>query len=115
MSYSAHSLRRGSLAWWFTRLPAAVVLAGCLGAAIAGAVLVEGFLNYRRTAHHPPSPPVTTKPATYMPTEGWSVDKVSVGTQAADFCLPRLSDGQAVRLSDHRGHRPVVLVFSSFT
>ena len=39
----------------------------------------------------------------------------SLGQQAPDFTLPR-EDGQGeINLADFRGHRPVVLVFGSFT
>jgi hypothetical protein len=33
---------------------------------------------------------------------------------APDFCLPSLDEDRSIRLSDFRGHKPVVLVFSSF-
>ncbi|MHB1424125.1 MAG: peroxiredoxin family protein [Gemmataceae bacterium] len=35
-------------------------------------------------------------------------------TQAPDFSLPSL-EGRSVRLSDFRGHKPVVLLFGSFS
>jgi hypothetical protein len=35
--------------------------------------------------------------------------------EAPDFSLPSLQDGRTVRLSDYRGHKPVVLVFGSFS
>jgi hypothetical protein len=35
-------------------------------------------------------------------------------TEAPDFCLPSLG-GSSVRLSDFRGHKPVVLLFGSFS
>jgi hypothetical protein len=38
------------------------------------------------------------------------------GMLAPDFTLPRHGDGgDRVTLSSHRGHRPVVLVFGSYT
>jgi hypothetical protein len=39
------------------------------------------------------------------------------GAQAPDFTLPRHGDsrGDRVTLSSYRGHRPVVLVFGSYT
>lgn len=39
------------------------------------------------------------------------------GSLAPDFTLPRYGDGgrDRVTLSAHRGHRPVVLVFGSYT
>lgn len=39
----------------------------------------------------------------------------SVGAMAPDFVLPRSSGAGTVRLSDHRGRKPVVLIFGSFT
>jgi hypothetical protein len=38
-----------------------------------------------------------------------------VGTLAPDFSLPRLEDGEPVRLSDFRDRKPVCLILSSFT
>lgn len=38
-----------------------------------------------------------------------------VGELAPDFTLPTLDGHQTVTLSQHRGDRPVVLVFGSFT
>lgn len=39
----------------------------------------------------------------------------AVGTEAPDFELPRLGSGQPVRLSSFRNHKPVALIFGSFT
>jgi hypothetical protein len=38
-----------------------------------------------------------------------------VGEQAPDFTLPKQDRSGAVTLSTHRGSRPVVLVFGSYT
>ena len=38
-----------------------------------------------------------------------------VGDEAPDFSLPTLDGKQTVKLSQHQGDRPVVLVFGSFT
>jgi peroxiredoxin len=38
-----------------------------------------------------------------------------VGEQAPDFELADTCGEQLVRLSDFRGHKPVVLIFGSFT
>jgi hypothetical protein len=40
---------------------------------------------------------------------------LSVGQEAPDFTLPRQDRRGAVTLSTHRGERPVVLVFGSYT
>ena len=40
---------------------------------------------------------------------------LEVGEQAPDFTLPTVDRSQQVTLSEHRGERPVVLVFGSFT
>ena len=40
---------------------------------------------------------------------------VPEGEPAPDFELPRLGDGQLVRLSSFRGDRPVALIFGSYT
>ena len=37
------------------------------------------------------------------------------GRPAPDFTLPRFDSKEQVTLSSHRGHRPVVLVFGSYT
>lgn len=38
-----------------------------------------------------------------------------VGDEAPDFELPTLNGKQTVRLAKHKGEKPVVLVFGSFT
>jgi hypothetical protein len=40
---------------------------------------------------------------------------LSIGSLAPDFSLPRLEDGEPIRLSDFRGRKPVCLILSSFT
>ncbi len=40
---------------------------------------------------------------------------LAVGQEAPDFTLPRHKGSGAVTLSSHRGVRPVVLVFGSYT
>ena len=40
---------------------------------------------------------------------------LEVGEQAPDFTLPTIDRSQHVTLSEHRGERPVVLVFGSYT
>ena len=40
---------------------------------------------------------------------------LAVGQEAPDFTLPRQNRSGAVTLSSHRGSRPVVLVFGSYT
>ncbi len=40
---------------------------------------------------------------------------LAVGEEAPDFTLPRQDRSGAVTLSAHRGSRPVVLVFGSYT
>ena len=40
---------------------------------------------------------------------------IELGTSAADFTLPRVQDGQAVRFADLHAGKPVVLLLSSFT
>jgi len=39
----------------------------------------------------------------------------AVGSSAPDFELPKLGGGQKIRLSDFRGHKPVALIFGSYT
>ena len=43
------------------------------------------------------------------------VDTVHVGDVAPDFKLKTLDGGQTVHLRVHRGQRPVVLIFGSYT
>jgi hypothetical protein len=38
-----------------------------------------------------------------------------VGTEAPDFTLPRLGSDEWVRLASFRHHKPVALIFGSFT
>ena len=40
---------------------------------------------------------------------------LTVGDHAPDFTLGSYDHGRRVTLSSHRGHRPVVLVFGSYT
>jgi hypothetical protein len=40
---------------------------------------------------------------------------LQVGDVAPDFTLPRENHEGTVTLSEHRGHRPVVLIFGSYT
>ena len=39
----------------------------------------------------------------------------AVGAEAPDFALPRLGSDECVRLSSFRNHKPVALIFGSFT
>ena len=39
----------------------------------------------------------------------------AVGSVAPDFMLPRLGSDEQVRLSSFRGHKPVALIFGSYT
>ena len=39
----------------------------------------------------------------------------AVGADAPDFDLPRLGSADRVRLSQFRGHKPVALIFGSYT
>jgi len=39
----------------------------------------------------------------------------AVGTDAPDFVLPKLGDNESVQLSAFRGHKPVALIFGSYT
>lgn len=41
-------------------------------------------------------------------------DNIREMMMAPDFALPALDEDRTVRLSDYRGHKPVVLVFGSF-
>lgn len=44
-----------------------------------------------------------------------NADFLRVGSLAPDFSLPRLGDGQTIRLGDVLGRKPVCLVLSSFS
>ena len=56
---------------------------------------------------------------TLMPAETlWRIaraGRLRVGDPAPDFSLPTLHQTDQVRLSSHRGLRPVLLVFGSYT
>jgi len=39
----------------------------------------------------------------------------AVGADAPDFVLPKLGDNESVQLSAFRGHKPVALIFGSYT
>lgn len=41
-------------------------------------------------------------------------DNIRKNMMAPDFCLPTLDEHRTVRLSDFRGHKPVVLIFGNF-
>lgn len=41
-------------------------------------------------------------------------DNIRENMMAPDFCLPSLDEDRTVRLSDFRGHKPVVLIFGNF-
>jgi hypothetical protein len=41
--------------------------------------------------------------------------RVGVGDEAPDFSLPTVDRSTTITLSSFRGHRPVVLVFGSYT
>ncbi|HTU90186.1 MAG TPA: hypothetical protein VMF69_08945 [Gemmataceae bacterium] len=41
-------------------------------------------------------------------------DNIRKNMMAPDFCLPSLDGDRNVRLSDFRGHKPVVLIFGNF-
>jgi hypothetical protein len=41
-------------------------------------------------------------------------DNVHVSMMAPDFSLPSLDEDRTIRLSDFRGHKPVVLIFGNF-
>jgi hypothetical protein len=42
-------------------------------------------------------------------------DNIRVSMMAPDFSLPSLDEDRTIRLSDFRGHKPVVLIFGNFT
>lgn len=76
----------------------------------------------------PPSPPPPSKgPPPGMPTPtvllfgllggeiGSAFEGPSVGRMAPDFDLPTQDGSRHVRLSEYRGHKPVVLIFGNFT
>lgn len=43
-----------------------------------------------------------------------SVNNIQVSMVAPDFRLPSLDEDRTIRLSDFRGHKPVVLIFGNF-
>ncbi len=43
-----------------------------------------------------------------------SDDNIEESMIAPDFSLPALDENRSIRLSDYRGHKPVVLIFGSF-
>jgi peroxiredoxin len=50
-----------------------------------------------------------------MGTPEWHALRLPAGSPAPDFNLLGVEDEYRVRLSSFRGHRPVVLIFGSFT
>lgn len=46
---------------------------------------------------------------------GLSLVNLPADSPAPDFTLPSLDDGRMIRLGDFRGHKPVLLILSSFT
>jgi hypothetical protein len=84
--------------------------------ACAGALLTATLLP-TRPAGDAATPPPPVSPALDRQVYNDLLDptKLPVGCQARDFALPEITSGQTVRLSDFRGHKPVVLIFGSTT
>ena len=70
--------------------------------------------RFGQIMRHLPMPALMIVPFETM----WNVARggqVLVGDLAPDFTLPRTDHSTDVTLSSFRGHRPVVLVFGSYT
>ena len=93
---------------------AAAVLYALLFAVVLGAMCLPP-LQFGRFMRHAPAPGVWG----LLPAERmwrWArAGDLDVGELAPDFTLPLRDRSGAVTLSSHRGKKPVVLVFGSYT
>lgn len=92
---------------------ATAILAGCLFVAAGAAVGLEQYLRTQWLSSGIAPPPSANASGVRFLSAEWMAARMPSRTDAPDFCLPRLSDGIEVRLSEHRGYRPVVLIFGS--
>jgi len=96
------SLRRGGTA----RLLAAT----CAGTGLATAVILIGLDRVDADRRDEPA----SAGRTFDVAAAYGMAGPGVGARAPDFTLPRVDNGQLVRLSDLNCRRPVVLVFGEF-
>jgi hypothetical protein len=97
------------------RLRTAALLCLCLAGGVAGTLLADALLH--AGTHDGPGSSAVPLPAgpPAMGTPEWHALRLPAGSQAPDFSLPGLEGGRRVRLSSFLGHKPVVLIFGSFT
>jgi hypothetical protein len=94
----------------------ALLLLLCLTGGSAAALGVDALLNREPPLEDQPLPESQWSPGPgVVGSAAWMASKLPDGTPAPDFTLPRLTDRSAVTLSAFRGHKPVVLIFGSFT
>jgi hypothetical protein len=96
----------------------AAVLAFYLGfAMIAAAGVAVGLVEWEK-ARRPKSSDLGAafekRLAAHRSGEALARKKAIGPVEAPDFSLSSLDEGHSVRLSDFRGHKPVVLIFGSF-
>jgi hypothetical protein len=89
---------------------------------------VEFHEDMQRAAERGPPPPEVVDPLMNLELEQmaaharqvadrktWENSKLATGTVAPAITLPDCRDGHEVRLADFEGHKPVVLIFGSFS
>ncbi len=76
----------------------------------ASVLLCQGIATAQR-----PGRPSSQRPSTRRPGDMRTNDKLKVGDRAPDFTLKTPDGKKSVTLSEHKGNRPVALVFGSYT
>jgi peroxiredoxin len=80
----------------------------CLATSIAGTFCALLYAFTQQKSGTPAgSPPPSASPLWFA--------KLPSDTLSPDFALPSLDDGKEVRLSNFRGHKPLVLIFGSLS
>ncbi len=93
-----------------------IVLVGAYGLFLAGmfVVMCQPPIRFGRLMRHFPMRAMPLVPFEPM----WNVARkgaTRVGDLAPDFALRTIDRAREVTLSQHRGHRAVVLIFGSYT
>ncbi len=101
--------------WWGLRVGAVLLAVYVLFAAVVLAAMMQPPIRFGQFMKHMPMAVVwglLPGPRLWL----WARrGTLHVGDVAPDFSLPTYDHKQQVTLSSHRGSRPVVLVFGSYT
>ena len=100
---------------WVVRIVVLVVAAYLMLAAVVTAAMLQPPARFGQMMRYVPAPlvwGVLPGPRIWL----WARHgTLAEGQQAPDFSLPTVDRKGSVTLSSHRGQRPVVLVFGSYT